>query len=432
MTARTRAVALAAFVLWACGQTGTLVLELALPGGVLPTGAAQVRVSLDDPPLTQTVPVGADGSFSLALELDARNQTSQVTVVILDAAGSVLARGVSPPVSIDAAGARVKVFVAPPGKFSPAPFDFPARTDVALAPLSFGAILAGGRGADGTKSDALLAYSVYLQNLTPGAALPSPRAGLAAAGTSLDEVYLFGGTGTGETAAGDLWLFDTRVAPAGSYAVLGSVASLARSSAQVSLVGADQFLMTGAPPAFLNGTAGSLTAFANAPTAAGSATAAATTSVSGKAVVILAGPSGLFRYDAGADSWTTLDTTARAGAAAVTLPDLRVLVAAGTTTTLVSPDGTLAPGPTIAFRDRSAAALAGTTVVLAGGFDESGAGRADADAIATADLSVTRVSLARARGGPAAIGLGNQTVLVLGGRATDGGTPQDGAEIFTP
>lgn len=418
-------------VLGACGQSGTLAIELVLPGGQLPDGTTQARVKVGADVMA-TVAVGSDGSFSLSLEFDSMSASLPVEVDLLDAAGTTLARGHSTPLPLDATSDRVKVFVAPPGRFSPAPFDFPARSDVALAPLSYGVLLAGGRNADGTKAADLAIYSVTRQTFTAGAALPSPRAGMLAVGTSADSVLFFGGLGTGEAATSDFWFFDTTVPPGGTYATLPTVPALARAGAQAAPLGNDRFIVTGDPPVLLDAVAGTVTAFTNAPDGAGQATAAATTALGGAAVVLLAGTSGIFRYDAAADSWTTLDGAARAGAAAVTMSDGRVLVAAGGTTTLISPDGTLTPGPTIGFRDRPGAAAAGTSVVVAGGFTADGTGRADADVIAGDPLAVQTVPLATPRGGAAALALPNLTILVVGGRDRDGGTPQAGAEIFTP
>src|SRR5262249_35223661 len=100
-------------------------------------------------------------------------------------------------------------------------------------------------------------------------------------------------------------------------------------------------------------------------------------------------------------------------------------------TTLVTPDGVLAPGPAIAFRDRAAAALAGTTAVVAGGFDSSGAARAAADLI-DANLNVSLVPMALPRDAPHAVGSPTQAALAVGGRGTDGGPAPGGAEILPP
>src|SRR5262249_9477917 len=120
------------------------------------------------------------------------------------------------------------------------------------------------------------------------------------------------------------------------------------------------------------------------------------------------------------------------GAAAAALADGRILVAAAGATTLVAPDGAATPGPAITARDRAAAAVAAGSVVIAGGFDADGAARADADVIDASALTVVTVPLAPPRGGAQAIGVPNETALVIGGRDRDGGTPQGGAEVFTP
>src|SRR5262245_27529945 len=94
-------VALVATLVACRGNQGTLKVGLLFPGGKPPHCTVQVRLSVDNPPLVQTVPVAADGSFNLALEFDGQMPFGRVTVAALDAAGSVLARGSSPPVSLD-------------------------------------------------------------------------------------------------------------------------------------------------------------------------------------------------------------------------------------------------------------------------------------------------------------------------------------------
>ena len=423
--------AVAAALAAACQPPGTLTVELDFSNGVLPAGAAQVRVELDKPPFNQTTNLDSDGSFEIDTEFDATTVAGRLTVTILDRAGAALAHGVSPPLDLAGNDGDVHVFVAPRG-FSPAPFSWPALADVAVAQLSYGAFLAGGRDAQGTKSSGVTVYSVYSQDAVAGSAMPGARSGQVAAASALSVVALYGGLGPGDAVAGDLWEFDTNLPPAGGYLPVPVFPALARAGAVAAPIGADKYLITGSPPAILDVDAGNLTAVFGAPAGATAATAAAsTTTTGGTAAVVLAGPTGIFRYDAGAASWSQLDATARAGAAVTTMADGRILVAFAGGTTLVSSDGILTPGPAIAFRDRAAAALAGGTVVVAGGFDSGGAARADADLI-DADLNVSLVPMAVPRGAPAAVGLANQTVLVLGGRATDGGAPQGGAEILTP
>jgi hypothetical protein len=425
----------ALLLLAACGQTGTLHLELVFPAGEtrLPAAAATVRIAVDDPALEQIVPVAADGSFTTSLSFDAHSRGGQVTVEARDAAGAVVARGVSPPLSFDADSQIVEVLVAPPGRFSAAPFDQPARADLAVAPLSYGVLLAGGRDADGGRSDAVAIYSVYRQTLTAGAPLPGARAAAAAAATFLDIVYLYGGLGTGDAPTSDLWRFDTTVAPAGSYATIAVAGAPPRAGAAVAPLGGDRFLLTGAPPLLLDAGAGTVRPFANAPDAAGQATAAATTAASGVAIVVLAGAGGVLRYDAGADAFSVVDAAPRTGAAAATLPSGDVLVAADGDSLLVPPTGAARPGPAIPGpRRAAAAAVAGTTLVLAGGFDAAGTARADAVRVDTTTLAVDTVPLLLARGGASAVALPNRTVLVVGGRAHDGGAPVAGAEIYTP
>src|SRR6185436_5840730 len=102
-----------------------------------PPEATTARLTLDtDPPTVVEGAIAADGSFSLALEVDADGTSRTIMFEALDAAGTVLVRGHSPPVPLALYQDTLRLYVAPPGTFSEAPFALdPPRAAVAVAPL---------------------------------------------------------------------------------------------------------------------------------------------------------------------------------------------------------------------------------------------------------------------------------------------------------
>ena len=67
--------------------------------------------------------------------------------------GTVIATGASPPFPFGGIAANVVIFMAPPNSVSAALVTLdPARTNVATAAVSYGAVMVGGTNADGTPS----------------------------------------------------------------------------------------------------------------------------------------------------------------------------------------------------------------------------------------------------------------------------------------
>ena len=432
-----------AALLAACDQQGTIVFSLVFPQGAtrLPAATVRVRLRLSAPATVAEGPVASDGSFDLALSVPADGTTGQVTLEALDAGGAVLARGSSPPLALAAENEDLRLFVAPPGAFALAPTVIaPARADLAVAPLPYGLLIAGGRLADGSRSDAVAIYSAYHHDLAAGLSLPSPRASSSAASASYGLVYLFGGVGTGEVPAADLWSLDTSVAPAGAYATLTSDASLVRAGAAVAALGSDRFLVAGEPPVLLDGPGGRAVAFANAPAGAGEA---ATATATDDAHVLLVGAAGVTVYDVAADQFAAGAATARREHAAILLPDGDVLIVGGidaaggpalTGTLRVHTDGPTDNGPPLATaRRRPALALCAGQLLVAGGFDDADVGLADAEILDAATLApVTIAALAGPRGDATLLALPNGTALLIGGRDAAAGAPVGTIEIYTP
>jgi hypothetical protein len=440
--ARAAALAAALAAVASCGQEGTLSVSLVFPPGTsrLPAAAQTVRLTLAVPgaaPEVREASVSPDGSFQLSVAVPAGGGAATVTLEALDAGGLVLARGLSPPLPLTALDDTLALYLAPPLSFAAAPVALPqAVAELAAAPLSYGVVFAGGRNADGSRSDALEIYSLYHHRLFPGAHLPAPRAELLAVADRFDLVTLFGGLGIGEAPTADLLRFDTTVAPAGAYTTLSADPSLARAGVQAAPIGGDRYVVTGAPPILIDARAGTATAMANGQGGVTGATAASTTATSaGGAVVVLTGPTGAFRYDAAADQFAQVSPIARSEQAQVALPGGDVLVVGpGTEALRISAAGAVTPTELLAVpRRRPAVAVAGTTLVVAGGFDAGGNALPDAELFDAATLAPRGgIPLVVPRGAATAVSLPNTCVLLVGGRSAVSGSPTATLEIFTP
>ena len=138
---------LAALALLAACQGETRLLSVSLvtaPDDTVLATATHARVTLTSP---RTVVEGdrtADG-FALDLEVPADGGSGALYVEAFDANGDLVAVGQSPPFPVAAIEAEVAIYLAPPLSMHLAPATLsPARTDLAIAALSYGAIIAGG------------------------------------------------------------------------------------------------------------------------------------------------------------------------------------------------------------------------------------------------------------------------------------------------
>ncbi len=256
-------------------------------------------------------------------------------------------------------------------------------------------------------------------------------------------VYMFGGTDSTGATTGNLWRFDTTVAPNGSYVDDGDQPGVARTGALALAIDSDDdFLVTGMPPGALSGTAGTVTArtdFTALPdqgvTVLGS---------DGVASTIMAGvagsTTGLVRFRAGAfDTPDGMSIAARTGHAVVALAAGKVAVVCGGTAfpdALVIDAATAATSvvPTVPLVPISDCAVASTDryVVIAGGADASGAVSAAVDIYDATTLAyVASTTLVTPRTGASAIALPNGQVLIAGGVDAQGDFVET-LELFTP
>jgi hypothetical protein len=216
----------------------------------------QLRLTLRDPQLVFVLD-RTDRGFDLALDLGADGSLRTLIVEGFDAAGALVATGMTPPLALTGRNSRVLVYMAPAMSVGPAPAALePARSRSSAAALSYGAVLAGGVDSSGAPSDAISIYNAYDHSLLAGLAMPAPRAGVSVAVTStnpsINGVFLFGGAGPDGAPTDTLWFFDTTAMPSGSYvqAPAADPDSPQRKRAHCAAVplGGDRFLIAGAPP----------------------------------------------------------------------------------------------------------------------------------------------------------------------------------------
>jgi len=428
--------ALAALALCACtGTTGTVAVELVTaPDSHVLDPVQRLRLTITQPHQVVEAARGSAG-FDLVLELDATGTGGALIVEGFDAAGALVACGQSPPFAFAALNATVKIYVAAPGSIALAPVPLgAARSGVAGAPISYGAVLAGGievtPGPPPTTiaSTSIAVYNAYDHSLSEGVPLPAARAGLAIAAGGGSAVYLFGGTSGDGSPTGMLWQFDTMAPPMGSFTPITDQPGFARSGELLVAVDTTHFLITGSPALELQlGTTTSLTARSEV----GGLPAAAAVSGGATPTAVFAGAA-LVRFRN--DRFDTLTGDGRSDAAATTLPDGRIAVLGGTPATadalvIDATAGTVATvsGALSTARIHPAVATTSRRVVVAGGTDASGVPIATADVLDAHTLARLATLPIVARSGGFAVALPSDQVLL------GGGAPAAAAlELYTP
>ncbi|NVB77608.1 MAG: hypothetical protein HOV81_04355, partial [Kofleriaceae bacterium] len=174
---------LALLALAACtGETGTLSVSLtAAPDSDLIARIDRLDLTLTNP-FQMVSSMRTSRGLDISLELPASSDIGALQVEGFDASGTLIAVGASPRFPVNGIDGRINLYVAAPNTFAAAPAVLmPARSAVAVAPLSYGAIFAGGTLEGGAPSDAVGIYNAFDHTLVTGLALPSPRAGIALA-----------------------------------------------------------------------------------------------------------------------------------------------------------------------------------------------------------------------------------------------------------
>ena len=409
-------------LLAACnGTVGTLSVTLTTaPGSTLLDSAQTLNLTITNPHQVTTATRGAHG-FTIDLQMPATTATGSIIVEALDASGTHIAAGESPPVPFGAVDATIAIYMAVPNTIGAAPTMLaPARSGLGTGQLTYGAVLAGGVDAAGAPSDVIAIYNAFDHSLTGGLALPAARSGVAVGVGANNQVYLFGGSDDAGTPTGTAWRFDTNTAPNGAYTDFGDKAGFARADAALVPLGNDHFLITGNPAAELNGLGG--TVAAHTEIASLPAAGASLVGTDGIVTSVFAGDTGIVRYRNA--TFDTLDTTPRTGAAVVALPTGKLAVVCGPSPVLVDPaTGALTPLTITAPAGCGAAATARHLVIAA----DATAQVFDATTLAP----IAQPALVAPRTSPNLIALPNGQVLIAGGTDTSG-KPIATLELFTP
>ena len=418
-------------LLGACtAKTGTISLSLVTaPGSTLLDGVERLHVIATSPHLELDATRGATG-FDLAFDLAADGSNGALIVDGYAAGGALVATGASPAFPIAALDASVAIYMAPPRSLlaSPAVLATPVSR-LAAGALTYGAILAGGADAAGMPSSALAIYNAFDHVLTPGLAMPAARAGQALGVAQGGIVYLFGGVDATGAATGNLWRFDTTVAPSGSYFDLGDHPELARADQALVLVGADQLVLSGTPVVELAALGNTLAP--RATPASLPASGAGLTTQDGVPSAIFGEAGQLVRFRA--DVVDTLPAAVPPDPIATAMPPNSVVVA-GSAAQLLRVDATSGAIATAAIATpRKDAALAATAryLVVAGGTDAGGAIVGTAEVFDASLAPVVTLPLVVPRTGASALPLPNGQIMIVGGVDATG-APIGTIELFTP
>lgn len=464
--------ALALVAITACGgRSGTLTLNLITSPGDDPfVDASQVRFSVGaNKEHVDTVPVSM-GHFSYKVSFKPLGAPGPVLVEALDAAGNIVARGVSAYVLLDAVDqGPIAIWVGRPGRVAPAAAMLPkAIAETASTNINgLGILYAGGRDASGTPLADTAVYDVFTHGVIATAPMQKARAGGVAAQVSNVHAVVYGGAtspGFGNAGAvdGTLELFDPTVGtgvwaslpvdtfPARAYpslAVLssggilisGGVDAGGNALASAGLVNPDGTIRLGTlsspmaaaraghaiAPAKLNGADGAIL-FGGLP--AGATGQPVAEQLSGQAFAA---------YDVGTQE-------NRINATATLMPSGDVLVLGGKTAagaqasglviSPTQPTATVTPLPTAlsVAREGHTAALTGNDLVVCGGADAMGMVQATCDILdAMTYARKSTVPMATGRRGHRADVLETGVVVMAAGFGGDG-NPLPSIEIYTP
>ena len=436
-----------ALVAGCTGDVGTFTISIVTaPESSVMDDVSHARLTLEtDPPVVAESDLDADGRLALAIEIPVAGGLALLTFEGFDAGGELIALGRSGPLPLGAQNAAIKIYVAAPLSIAAAPVQLPGgRNDLGVTAVSYGVLLAGGRDGDGDPTDELLIYNVYDHGLDEGDPLPAPRARPSVGFGVLGLAYVYGGEDGDGDPTPDLWAFDTTVAPAGAWAILDSDEAPPRAGASLAPLGNEEFLVVGQPTVLIDGVRQVAEPFPGAPPLAGRA---ASTEQSGIIFTLIAGEgagtTGAVRlvgndFDEEPAPSDVLRT--EHGLAAVS--DGRMVIAGGAVEGVATravidcdvPNSGYESVPDVLSVGRRGAAVAATAgyLVVAGGVDEDGAVRADADVIDLETMArIATLALAGPRRGAVAAPLANGQILIAGGEDSDG-TPVATIELFTP
>ncbi len=441
------------FLLAGCDTTaGTLQVRIVTsPGSDLLTRASTLRVTLSAPPTVRIV-AKQEGGFVVDLDVAAAAQRAVVKIEALGATDEMLAWGETPPLVLGPISADLAIFIAPPQTFALAPAAFaPARSQMGVTTLSFGALFAGGLDTAGVVRAEVEIYNAYTHSFQIGTPLPQARAAPAVAANGTKLAFIFGGEDAARNPVAGGWMFDTSVAPAGGY--FDIAASVATPAGQLALPiansGTNRFVISGPTSLLLDGprlSAGAL--LPNVAVPARGATVLANNAVAAFFVGDRVS-SAIVKIDSNGVASELADIAAarRIGHAVIGRGTDLFIIGGGTTPTLAGSilkiDTTTMV--TTLFEDalqppRHDAAVAfagaGRWLIVAGGLDTSSG--SPGTVLQTADIfdaitlqHVAQLPTMRARTGASALSLPNGQVLLAGGLDA-AGQPIADVELFTP
>lgn len=445
--ARTLCLGVLTAVLVGCtGDVGTISIDLVWAPGTDPLAtAATARLQLSNPQREVSAPIAE--TDRLELEVESRKELATITFIAEDDDGNEVARGRTPPLPLTAIDFRLTIFIAPPWSITRAPVDLESpRTGIGGARLSFGAALVGGVLANGTASSDLLVYSAFDHTLDVGASLPEPRGHSAVLGDARGLVYIFGGIDENGVERSTTWRFNSGVPPAGSYAAFPSPETTARQGAILAPLGNEQYLVTGAPLALIDGYLGTVELVPGGDSIDGPAAAVLVGDDFLPHALVVgrdAGATGAAMIRAGVITNIDAPTDARRRRHQVLSLGTRVLIVGGVD------DADLFLGSAVVFEpvERSftttdaflevpradvGAAVSDRHIVIAGGVI---AGELVSDVVEVFETfslePVARLTMAAPRRLPTVVDLDNGQFLVAGG-TDQSGSPVAGIELLTP
>lgn len=257
---------LSALSLAACsGEDGTIAITVVgAPGSELLPRIERIRATFTNPEHSFEGTRGGDNSLDLSIDLEADQRSGDLIVEGFDQADTLIAVGRVGPLPLNAIDADIVVYMGPPLGLAEAPVLLdPPRSHLGSTAASFGVLMAGGVGPEGTLADVDV-YSTYLHSMQDGLDMPKPVSDPALIAGSSGFVYMIGGSDAAGQATADSFAFDTTVAPTGSYRALVIAEEHARTDANATIVGEELFLISGNPGLLLDGFTGTARALVNA------------------------------------------------------------------------------------------------------------------------------------------------------------------------
>ncbi len=422
---------LALALLAACdGTEGLVSVSLTTaPGSTLLDGVESLRMELTNPNKVVTAERTSAG-FDLAIELPASGTLAALLVDGFDASGNLVATGASPRFAVGGVDGRIVIYMAEPDSVAIAPEALdPARSELGVGILPYGAIFVGGRTVAGA-SGAVEIYNAFDHRLISGLPLPNARVAPAVAVGAVG-VSIFGGLDAAGVATATLLRFDPSFAPSGSYLTIGDKAGFERAGETLVPLGAEQYLVTGTPAAELAALAGSIEArtdIASLPPVAVSVTGN-----DGTDAVIFVGDTTILRYRGG--QFDTLATPGRPDGAAVAVAGGKIVVVCGSAgaVRIDAATGTAETVAAVPSATKTGCAVAATErhLLIAGGTSAAGVD-ASVEVFDTATLTpLVTATLAVPRTRAVAVALANGQIMIAGG-VDAAGAPVATIELFTP